>query len=284
MAAGGGVVYRKPLALAVSPAPDCRDLPVPLGSVRRRAEAASFPLPLPAKPRKPPAPWHHPAVSSRDPPGQHPAPTASHPSLPGMRIPRAQVGGTKPSGCSWEWGWDSEPSLVWDLPRVGTSPGPRARTASVPVRCRVGRGHARPRERSHAKACQLLPRSWEGIPLGKRAGTHPHPIPSQQALHSWSWHRPGAECPPEGGDATRDPLGMAGWQRERGDSSGGLCASIALARCPPGTLPSRKVLCHPAVPPPSGTSQTIVPPRRPLVPAATASLLAALQRPRKAHF
>lgn len=78
MAAGGGVVYRKPLALAVSPAPDCRDLPVPLGSVRRRAEAASFPLPLPAKPRKPPAPWHHPAVSSRDPPGQHPAPTSPH--------------------------------------------------------------------------------------------------------------------------------------------------------------------------------------------------------------
>lgn len=71
--------------------------------------------------------------------------------------------------------------------------------------------------------------------------------------------------------STRDPrFGIAGRQQKRGDSPGGLGAFVALARSPPGTLPGRKALCHPAVPPtppkhpfPPGISQTIVPPAAP---------------------
>uniref|UniRef100_A0A8C5UE24 EMI domain-containing protein n=1 Tax=Malurus cyaneus samueli TaxID=2593467 RepID=A0A8C5UE24_9PASS len=57
-------------------------------------------------------------------------------------------------------------------PGVGFAPGghqPWHRSPGpwVPARWRVGRGRSRPSGRSHARACPLLPRSWEGIPLGK---------------------------------------------------------------------------------------------------------------------
>lgn len=55
-------------------------------SGRQRAEAASFPLPLPAQPRKPPAPWHCPVGSPRDTPARDPAPTTL-PMAPGSPHP-----------------------------------------------------------------------------------------------------------------------------------------------------------------------------------------------------
>lgn len=216
----GGVVYRKSLALAVSPAPDCRDLPVPLGSARRRAEAASFPLPSRPSPGSPrrlgttlpcrvcvpptrspqPTTWLPPPSSLAS--GDPRAPTLSR--LPGLthpwESPMPKQGGAR----SQEAGFGKRAGIR-NQPRGGPCPGcARAPVAEPgPARCTSvgpaagGPGRARPCELSHADARQLLPGSpgrhsptSSLCQAGSETGRDPSPIPIPAgSRRSWGWHR-----------------------------------------------------------------------------------------------
>lgn len=190
-------------------------LPGPPGSARvgeATGRSCLISPSLPAKPRKPPAPWHHPAVSCvrsphQIPPAHNLAPTtllvgirgpaSPHPiPLAGLNaslgVPHAQAGwGTKPRGWFWEAGWDSEPTPRWALPRVRACPGSRARARSV-HECRPSGGWAGSCQavRALARRCPPAPARLPGkafphvlpLPGGKRNGPGPVPNPHPRGL------------------------------------------------------------------------------------------------------
>lgn len=170
----GGVVYRKPFG---SGRVSGTGLPGPPGSARLGETTGRSRLISPSLPGQAQEAPGALAQPCRVPPGPpRPAPTSPHPipCHPNPSFPDASLGSHVPkSGAQSQAADFGNGSRIQSQTRCGLcprwaqalagDPGP----PSVPVRCRVGQGHARPRGHSHAKACQLLPRSWEGIPLGK---------------------------------------------------------------------------------------------------------------------